>query len=289
MDIEIEKSSGFCFGVVYAIDKAEKILETENKLYCLGDIVHNDVEVRRLQEKGLEIIDYNKLKSLKNEKVLFRAHGEPPSSYKLAKENNIQIIDASCPIVLKLQISIRKEYSEIKRKNGQIVIFGKKGHAEVIGLDGHTFDEAIIISSFKDLDKIDYTLPISVFSQTTKSSTEYHKIIDEIKKRLITDDFTYQNSVCKQVSNRDQDLKKFCKEKDLIIFVSGKKSSNGKMLHEICLKTNHNTKFITEISEIKKEWFYNVEKVGISGATSTPAWLMKQAKERIEQLVAIKK
>lgn len=284
MTIEIDNNSGFCFGVVYAIDKAEKILEKENELYCLGDIVHNDVEVRRLEKKGLKIINYDQFKQLKNVKVLFRAHGEHPNSYKIANENNIQIIDASCPIVLRLQISIRKKYNEIKEKNGQIVIFGKKGHAEVIGLDGHTNDEAIIISSIEDLKLIDFTRPVYLFSQTTKSSLEYHKIIEEIKKQIKIKDFVFQDSVCRQVSNRDSDLKLFCKDKDLVIFMSGKKSSNGKMLYGICKSNNENTKFITEISEIKKKWFLNVEKVGISGATSTPAWLMEQAKKYIKKI-----
>ncbi len=282
MDINIDKNSGFCFGVVYAVEKAEKLLEKDNKLFCLGDIVHNDMEVKRLNNKGLEIIDYDKLKNLKNQTVLFRAHGEPPETYKLAKENNIKVVDASCPIVLKLQIKIRNTYLKFKDKGGQIVIYGKKGHAEVVALSGHADNQAIIVSSVDDLDKIDYSKPIALFSQTTKSSSSYHQIILGIKKRLKTDNFNYLDSVCKQVSNRDKSLKDFCKDKDIILFMSGKKSSNGKMLYEVCKSVNDNTIFITDTENIDKQWFKEVNSVGITGATSTPFWLMEKAKSIIE-------
>jgi len=250
----------------------------------LGDIVHNDMEVERLKKLGLKIITQEELKNIKNETVLFRAHGEPPETYKLAKENNINIIDASCPIVLRLQTKIRQSYLEMKSKNGQIVIYGKKGHAEVIGLAGHTNNEAIIVSDIDDLDLIDYNRPISLFSQTTKSSVSYHKIISEIQNRIQNDDFTYLDSVCKQVSNRDKDLKEFCSDKDIIIFMSGKKSSNGKMLFEICKSVNPNTMFVTDISEIDYKWFKKDYTVGITGATSTPSWQMERAKDYIKKI-----
>ncbi len=283
MNIEIDSNSGFCFGVVYAIEKAEKFLKKNENLICLGDIVHNDAEVKRLQSKGLKVVDNQQLNHLTNKTVMFRAHGEAPSSYKLALEKNLKVIDASCPIVLRLQISIKNKYEQIKEQGGQIVIFGKKGHAEVIGLAGQTENNAIIVSDESDIEKIDFTKPIAVFSQTTKSKDSYHKIIAKIKEKLQTDDFYFQDSVCKQVANRDKDLRVFCQDKDVIIFMSGKKSSNGKMLFEICKKINPNTKFISEIDELQQDWFSNVSKVGITGATSTPAWLMLDAKKYIEE------
>ncbi len=282
MNIEIDNNSGFCFGVVYAVKKAEEYLKHKKNLFCLGDIVHNDMEVLRLQKQGLKIIDYKTFEKLKDKEVLIRAHGEPPKTYEIAKKNNIKLVDASCPIVLRLQMNIRRTYEQMKKKNGQIVIFGKKGHAEVIGLAGHTNNEAIIVSSIDDLNSIDFNRPIAIFSQTTKSSSEYHKIIEEIKKRKKTQDFFYQDSVCKQVSNRDKEIRKFCENKDIIIFISGKKSSNGKMLFEICKSINPNTKFVSDISELNPLWFKNINSVGISGATSTPAWLMNKAKKTIE-------
>jgi 4-hydroxy-3-methylbut-2-enyl diphosphate reductase len=283
MIIEIDINSGFCFGVVYAIEKAEMYLNSHQKLYCLGDIVHNDEEIKRLESLGLQIINYDKFKNINTEKVLFRAHGEHPNNYKIAFENNIDVIDASCPIVLRLQMNIRKKYLEIKDKNGQIVIFGKKGHAEVIALSGHACNQAIIVSNIDDLNLIDFNRPIAIFSQTTKSNFEYKKIVDEIKKRIKIDDFYFQDSVCKQVSNRDSDLRIFAKRHELVIFVSGKKSSNGKFLYDICSNENKNSFFISDETELKKEWFFNVNKVGITGATSTPMWLMEKIKSFIEK------
>jgi 4-hydroxy-3-methylbut-2-enyl diphosphate reductase len=281
MIIETDKNSGFCFGVVYAIQKAEEYLKNNNKLFCLGDIVHNDEEVKRLTNKGLQVIDFKKYKSLKNTNILIRAHGEPPETYKIAKQNNLNIIDASCPIVLRLQLQIRKTYLDLKKQNGQIIIYGKKNHAEVIGLAGQTNNEAIIVSDIADIEQIDFTRPVAIFSQTTKSASHYHKIVEAIRERMQNSSFFFQDSVCKQVANRDKEIRNFCKNKDIIIFISGKKSSNGKMLYEVCKSVNKNTKFVSEIAEIKNEWFNNVETVGISGATSTPAWLMDKVKEHI--------
>ncbi len=285
MQIEIDKNSGFCFGVVYAIQVAEDELEKSDKLYCLGDIVHNNVEVERLQKKGLVTINHEELKKLKNIKVLIRAHGEPPETYKIAFENNIQLIDASCPVVLRLQNKIKNE-AEILAQKGQVVIYGKLGHAEVNGLVGQTKDKAIVVENIADLDKLDYSQPITLFSQTTKSSEGFYKIQEEIKKRIklekIRQNFKVNNTLCSQVSSRDNELKIFSKKHEVIIFVSGKKSSNGKMLYEVCKSQNNNTYFVSNIDELKKEWFKNVKTVGVCGATSTPMWLMENISEKIK-------
>lgn len=282
MEINIDKNSGFCFGVVYAIEHAEKELEKNNTLYCLGDIVHNNVEVKRLEDKGLITIDHQKFKKLKDCKVLIRAHGEPPETYEIANKNNIELIDATCPVVLKLQQKIKKGFTDISEKNGQLVIFGKKGHAEVIGLLGQTGGRGIVISGKEDLDKLDFTKPINIFSQTTKSLIEYAEIRQEIEKRISKSlSFISNNSICGAVSHRDKQLKKFSTENDIVIFVSGKKSSNGKMLYEVCKKENDNTYFISDSDELDKKWFTGAKKTGICGATSTPAWLMEKVKNKI--------
>ncbi len=289
MKIEIDKNSGFCFGVVKAIEIAERELEKDKNLYCLGDIVHNDAEVKRLEKKGLITISRNEYKTLKNTKVLLRAHGEPPETYQIAKKNNIELIDASCPIVLNLQKKIDKAYTDFSSVKGQIVIFGKEGHAEVIGLLGHTDNKGIVISEEKDLDKIDFSKPINIFSQTTKSRSSYHSIIEKIKERMIKEigndeiNFIINDSTCRAVSNRDVFLKDFAKKHDAIIFVSGRKSSNGKVLYEVCKKQNPNSYFVSEINEIKKQWFMPDYSVGICGATSTPTWLMEKIKKEIEK------
>lgn len=289
MKIEIDENSGFCFGVVKAIEIAEKELEKDNTLYCLGDIVHNDAEVKRLENKGLITISNAEFKELKNTKVLLRAHGEPPETYKIAEENNIELIDASCPIVLNLQKKIDKAYIDFSSVEGQIVIFGKEGHAEVIGLLGHTDNRGIVISEENDLDKIDFSKPINIFSQTTKSRSSYHIIIEKIKERMIKErgndeiNFIINDSTCRAVSNRDVFLKEFAQKHDVIIFVSGRKSSNGKVLYEVCKKQNERSYFVSETDELKKEWFNYNSSVGICGATSTPTWLMKKVKIAIEE------
>jgi len=289
MKIEIDNNSGFCFGVVKAIEIAETELKKDKKLYCLGDIVHNGEEVKRLEERGLITINHNDFTKLKNTTVLLRAHGEPPETYEIAKQNNIKLIDASCPIVLNLQKKINKSYSEISNIKGQIIIYGKKGHAEVIGLLGHTENKGIVISDVTDLYKIDFTKPVSIFSQTTKSSSGYKRIITAIKQKMIevkgNDDieFISHASTCSQVSTRDIHLVGFAKKHDIIIFVSGKKSSNGKLLYEVCKKENKNTYFVSNTDELKKEWFKQSDSVGICGATSTPEWLMKNIEIEIEK------
>lgn len=289
MKVEIDKNSGFCFGVVKAIEIAENELENGELLYCLGDIVHNDAEVRRLEQLGLKTIDYETYKNLRNTKVLLRAHGEPPETYQIAKANNIQLIDASCPIVLSLQKKISKAYSSLSEIEGQLVIYGKEGHAEVVGLLGHTQNNGIVVSSIEDLDKIDFTKPVNLFSQTTKSQSGYLKIIEEIRKRMSiaqgNDDINFisNDSTCRQVSNRDIFLEAFSKKHDIIIFVSGKKSSNGKALFEVCKRQNDRTFFVSDVDEINESWFKSNDSVGICGATSTPNWLMEKIKLRIER------
>jgi len=287
MNIEIDQYSGFCFGVIKAIEKAENYLKTHSKLYCLGELVHNDLEMERLSQKGLITINYDELKKLKNTTVLIRAHGEPPETYEIIKKNNITIIDATCPVVLKLQKKIKDTYSN--NKDRQIVIFGKKGHAEVNGLVGQTENNAIVITDKNDLSKIDFNKPISLFSQTTQSPQKYNEIIKEIKKRLNTfstiENFEYYNSICRQVLLRNNKLKLFAQKHDLIIFVSGKNSSNGKVLFEICKSVNKNSYFISTKDEINFLWFNNVNSVGICGATSTPRWLMEEVAKYIQEKI----
>ena len=285
MDIIIDKGSGFCFGVVYAIQKAEEELEKNEILYCLGDIVHNNEEVARLEKKGLITINKKQFKEIRNSKVLLRAHGEPPETYKIALENNINLVDASCPVVLKLQTKITKGFKEAIKNDGQIIIFGKKGHAEVNGLVGQTHNKAIVISSIDDLQQIDYKKDINIFSQTTKSINEYNSIIKQIKQKLSSDKkLKINHTICSQVSFRDKQLQEFSKKYDLIVFVSGKKSSNGKMLYEICKQANHLTYFISDTNEIKIDWFKNIQSIGICGATSTPLWLMEKVKKFLDLL-----
>ncbi|MGE0087903.1 MAG: 4-hydroxy-3-methylbut-2-enyl diphosphate reductase [Bacteroidales bacterium] len=290
MKVEIDDNSGFCFGVVNAIQLAEKELEKSELLYCLGDIVHNSAEVDRLKTKGLVTINHDELKTLKNCKVLLRAHGEPPETYKIALENNIQLIDASCPVVLRLQKNIKTGFDDIIDKGGQVVIYGKEGHAEVNGLVGQTNGRAIVIGGEEDLTKIDFTKPINLFSQTTKSIEGFYKIEKEIRKRMIemqeNDDVLLisNDTICRQVSHRQPQLREFVKKHDVIVFVSGKKSSNGKMLYQVCKEENENTYFVSDETELEKSWFKKATSVGICGATSTPRWLMEKIAKNINEL-----
>jgi 4-hydroxy-3-methylbut-2-enyl diphosphate reductase len=278
MKVEIDNNSGFCFGVVYAIEMAEDYLDENGYLYCLGDIVHNDKEVQRLEAKGLKIIDHADLNELRDTTVLIRAHGEPPETYRIALENNIELIDASCPVVLKLQNRVRNAYEE----DAQIVIYGKPGHAEVNGLIGQTHQEAIIVTKEEDLEKIDFSRPISLFSQTTKSTEGFYKIKGLIEARA--EQFKANDTICRQVSNRDPQLRIFSSRYDVIIFVSGKKSSNGKVLYEVCKSINPRSYFISDEKEIESYWFDNCNSVGICGATSTPMWLMEDVAKAIQGL-----
>lgn len=275
LKIDIDKNSGFCFGVVYAIEMAEEILEDQDYLFCLGDIVHNDEEVRRLEKKGLKIIDHAQLQNLKSEKVLIRAHGEPPSTYKIALDNDLELIDASCPVVLKLQNRIRTAYD----KSEKIYIYGKHGHAEVLGLRGQTQNEAVV---FQDLDELDLDkLPkkMTLFSQTTKSVHKFHELTSTLTERGI--ELTANDTICRQVSNRDEELRSFALNYDVIIFVSGTKSSNGKVLYNVCREKNPNSYFVSNVDQLDKSWFLEASQIGICGATSTPMWLMEEVRDKI--------
>ena len=297
MIITIDDNSGFCFGVTTAIQTAERELQ-KGQLFCLGDIVHNGQEVERLDKLGLETIDYDDLRTLHNVRVLLRAHGEPPSTYHIAKRNNIEIIDASCPVVLHLQKRIRETYQDLHGKNtgAQIVIFGKKGHAEVIGLEGQTNNTAVVIESINDLCKLNFSRPIYLFSQTTKSVEEFEDIVAEIKKRRMELGmsesvigsqeivFEYHNTICRNVANRVKRLQDFARSNDVVIFVGGKKSSNAKVLFNNCLEVNRSTIFVSSTDDITYEIVqqcHQAEYVGICGATSTPKWLMEDVKQYI--------
>jgi 4-hydroxy-3-methylbut-2-en-1-yl diphosphate reductase len=274
--------------VEFAIKMAEDEMEVSDKLYCLGDIVHNDMEVKRLTDKGLVVIDRDQLQELSDCKVLIRAHGEPPETYRMAIENNIELIDASCPVVLKLQHRVKTAFDKMEREDGQIVIYGKKGHAEVIGLTGQTLEKAIVVMEDKDLDLIDYSKPVTLFSQTTKSTKGFYALKDKIEERIRAAkgelneiDFSANDSICRQVSNREPQLQRFSQENDVVIFVSGKKSSNGKALFQVCLSENPRSYFVENETEIDPSWFTPQDKVGICGATSTPMWLMEQVMRHI--------
>jgi len=276
LQVTIDQDSGFCFGVVYAIDMAEEILEEDGYLYCLGDIVHNDEEVERLKAKGLRIIEHDALKDLRNEKVLIRAHGEAPDTYRTALENNITLIDASCPVVLKLQNRIKSSFDQ----NEKILIFGKHGHAEVIGLQGQTNNEALVFQDIAELDNVELPHNITLYSQTTKSMDKFYHVKDELISRGYA--LKANDTICRQVSNRDKDLPKFATKFDKIVFVSGRKSSNGKVLYEVCLRNNPNTYFISSADELDINLFSPGDSVGIAGATSTPMWLMQDVKAALE-------
>lgn len=287
IEVEIDKGSGFCFGVVTAIESAERELDNTDILYCLGDIVHNSLEVERLQAQGLRTIGHNEFSTLKGEKVLLRAHGEPPSTYEIARRNNITIIDATCPVVLQLQRKIHKCYQEERANNTQLVIYGKKGHAEVNGLVGQTEGTAIVVEKIEDLDRLDFTRNISLFSQTTKSLDGFRKIVEEIYRRKAEHTrFEYHDTICRQVANRLPNIKVFASSHEWVYFVAGKKSSNGKMLLEECRKANPNTIFISEVKEITEPLPAGVRRVGVCGATSTPKWLMEEVAIRIRELNA---
>lgn len=278
LHVEIDKNSGFCFGVVYAIEMAEDHLREHNALYCLGDIVHNDKEVERLEHLGLQVIDHDQLRELRDTTVLIRAHGEPPETYKIALENNIELIDASCPVVLKLQNRVRNAFDDER----QIVILGKKGHAEVNGLLGQTNQEAIVVSSLKEADALTLERPIALFSQTTKPTKLLYDIKDSLAARGA--DVEFNDTICRQVSNREPQLTVFSQQHDVIVFVSGKKSSNGKALFDTCKAVNPQSYFISDDTELQPAWFAAARSVGICGATSTPMWLMDEVKTAIEAL-----
>ncbi len=284
--IEIDKNSGFCFGVEEAVKRAEEELKNGNKIYCLGQIVHNEMEVKRLEDMGMITLSYDEFKQIKNIGVLLRAHGEPPETYEIAKKNNINLIDATCPIVTKFQKRVKKVHDESKNDE-QVVIYGKKSHPEVIGLAGQIGYNAIIIENEEDIQNIDFNKPVRLYSQTTKSIQAYKKISDLIEKKSDAkgdpDKLKINNTLCGQVSGREPKLIKFAQKHDVIIFLSGKKSSNGKMLFNVCKLANPNTFFISTTDELNPEWTQNAKSIGICGATSTPKWLMEKTKKEIKR------
>lgn len=284
--IEIDKDSGFCFGVVTAIHKAEEELSKGSTLYCLGDIVHNSREVERLKEMGLITIDHQEFANLHNVKVLLRAHGEPPETYDIARKNNIEIIDATCPVVLRLQKRIKQEYMQEKADDKQIVIYGKNGHAEVLGLVGQTQGKAIVIEKLEEVSRLDFNKDIRLYSQTTKSLDEFKEIIAYIKEHISPNvTFQYYDTICRQVANRIPNIRRFAAAHDLVFFVSGKKSSNGKMLFNECLKVNPNSHLIENANEINEDLLTGAASIGICGATSTPKWLMEETEQHICQIL----
>ena len=278
LNVNIDQHSGFCFGVVYAIEMAEDMLEEQGYLYCLGDIVHNDAEVKRLEAKGLRIIDHADMERLEGERVLIRAHGEPASTYEVALRNNLTLVDASCPVVLKLQNRIKNSYD----RRANIYIYGKHGHAEVEGLLGQTYNEAVVFQDLSELEMDKMPRQITLYSQTTKSTDQFYRIKASLEQAGIQVDAN--DTICRQVSNRDQELREFARHYDVIIFVSGSKSSNGKVLYNVCLDTNPRTHFVSNVTDLRSEWFAPQERVGICGATSTPMWLMEQVREHLTAL-----
>ncbi len=288
IQVEIDSGSGFCFGVTTAIKKAEEELAQGGTLYCLGDIVHNGMECERLREMGLITINHDEMRELHDVKVLLRAHGEPPETYELARRNNIEILDATCPVVLQLQKRIKKQYDTNTsmmtdpKSAAQIVIFGKKGHAEVLGLVGQTQSSAIVIENFDEVKRLDFSRDIFLYSQTTKSLDEFHRIIDYIQSHIAEGAiFRSFDTICRSVANRMPNISNFATKHDLILFVCGRKSSNGKVLLNECLRVNPNSHLIEDPKEIKTEWLDGIKTVGICGATSTPRWLMEQCRDAI--------
>lgn len=275
LSVRIDPNSGFCFGVIYAIQMAEDLLDEQGYLYCLGDIVHNDEEVQRLEARGLRIICHEQLAQLRDEAVLIRAHGEPPSTYQMALANNLTLVDASCPVVLKLQNRIKTSYD----KQEKIFIYGKHGHAEVLGLLGQTSGDAVVFENLDELLRHELPDNITLYSQTTKSTNSFYRIKGELEQRGYQ--VNANDTICRQVSNRDKDLRRFAAQFDQIVFVSGTKSSNGKVLYQVCLETNPHTHFISNVGDIRADWFGPGQSVGICGATSTPMWLMEQVRAQL--------
>lgn len=288
LTVEVDSKSGFCYGVIKAIKQAENYLNTNEKIYSLGAIVHNNSELSRLKKLGMEVVDHNMIHSITSSVLFIRAHGEPPSTYKLAAEKGLTLMDCTCPVVLKLQERIRVGYKEIKEVGGTILIFGKRGHAEVNGLIGQVDGDAIVVENENDLSMVDFKKPIMIFSQTTKDPGEYSEIIFSIKRRIVEqggslERFTSHNTICRQVSSRHPHLKLFSTKHSVIIFVSGRESSNGKVLYDTCLSVNPRSYKIESISEIEKSWFNLGDSVGICGATSTPMWQLEEVAKKIRE------
>lgn len=291
MKVDVEPGSGFCFGVENAVRIAEEALREGEEVYCLGEIVHNDIEVARLRELGLKVITHDEFAQLHDTKVLVRAHGEPPSTFERARQNNISIIDATCPIVHSMQEKIKRVAVISREEKGQIVIYGKEGHAEVIGLMGAAGDKGILVTGKQDIGRIDFTKPVWLFAQTTRSKAEYELVTEIIRLNLEKagkdhpgNELKVHNTICRQVSDREPRLRTFSRKHDVIIFVSGKKSSNGRMLYDVCRKENHRSHFISSAEEINPGWFKDAESAGVCGATSTPKWLIQQVAEAVRQI-----
>ncbi len=286
MIIEIDSGSGFCFGVTRAISKAEETLQQDGQLFCLGDIVHNGKECDRLQRMGLKTINHEQFCDIRHTKVLLRAHGEPPATYRQAEENGVEIIDATCPVVLHLQERIKKEYMADTQHRKQIVIFGKNGHAEVLGLVGQTDGNAIVIESPEEVKDLDFGRDISLYSQTTKSLDTFRQIVEYIERHISPQaTFTYYDTICRQVANRMPHIREFASRHDVVIFVCGRKSSNGRVLYNECRNVNSRSYMVDSADEIRADWLSESQSIGICGATSTPKWLMEECKVRIEQLL----
>ncbi|MDD5570933.1 MAG: 4-hydroxy-3-methylbut-2-enyl diphosphate reductase [Bacteroidales bacterium] len=275
LKVEIDENSGFCFGVINAIEKAEAYLSDNEELYCLGEIVHNEEEIKRLENQGIVTIDKEKLKNLKDSIVLFRAHGEPPDSYLIAKANNIKVIDASCPIILSIQKQIVASY----KSNEKIYIYGKKNHPEIAGLIGQIDNNAVVFEKINDLNLKELPQKITLYSQTTMSLSKFYEIVEQIKNKGI--ELKVKDTICRQVADREGKLKKFCENYNVVIFVAGKHSSNGRVLFDVCKNANPNTYFVSSDIDIRNQWFKSGESVGICGATSTPMWLMNKVKEKL--------
>ncbi|MDD3108177.1 MAG: 4-hydroxy-3-methylbut-2-enyl diphosphate reductase [Alistipes sp.] len=287
MKIEIDDKSGFCFGVVKAITKAEESLSTLGRVYSLGDIVHNRVEVQRLERLGLETISRDRFEALSGATVLIRAHGEPPETYRLAQQYQIRLIDATCPVVAHLQTLVVKAHEAMRATQGQVVILGKRGHAEVVGLTGQVHEEALVVETLADLEAIDFTHPIYLLSQTTQSLALFEQVRQEILRRALhPEQVTVNDTICRQVSNRNPHLREFAQRFDVVLFVCGRKSSNGKVLYEVCRESNPRCYNIEDQQELQSAWFQGCDSVGICGATSTPKWLMQQVADAVLALTS---
>ena len=284
MEVIIDDNSGFCFGVVRAIGEAESALEHVGDVYSLGDIVHNRVEVQRLEQLGLHTVSHEDMPRLSGRTLLIRAHGEPPRTYRMAEELGITIIDATCPVVARLQRRLREAYDKMEEVGGSVVLLGKRGHAEVIGLTGQADDDVVVIEGEKDLDSVDFSHPIYFLSQTTQSIALFNQLAEEIKARAGEVSITIDDTICRRVAGREALLADFSRSVDVVIFVSGRKSSNGRVLYEVCRSANSRSYNIEESSEIELSWLEGVKRVGICGATSTPRWLMEQVAEAIKNV-----
>ena len=284
MRVEIDQYSGFCFGVVRAINEAEQALQS-GSVASLGDIVHNRMEVQRLESLGLQTISHADIPSLKGKRMLIRAHGEPPSTYDLAKHYGVEIIDATCPVVAALQRKVKSAYEEMMKVGGTVVILGKRGHAEVVGLTGQVDEKAIVVESEEDLEQVDFSRPIYFLSQTTQSVEKFNHLAEQMRQRLANKEMlTADDTICRRVSSREEHLREFARQHDIVIFVCGRKSSNGKVLYSICRDENERSYNIEEASELQQEWFEGAESVGICGATSTPKWLMEEIANAISSM-----